>query len=41
MEVMLVESVLRSSSTVDHRRMSVFVSGHLMRELAVLTEATR
>jgi hypothetical protein len=39
--VMLVESILRSSSTVDHRCTSVFVSWHLMRERAVLTEATR
>jgi aminoglycoside phosphotransferase (APT) family kinase protein len=39
--IMLVESVLRSCSTLDHRRTTVFVSGHLMRELAVLTEATR
>jgi aminoglycoside phosphotransferase (APT) family kinase protein len=39
--IMLVESALRSRSTLDHRRTSVFVSGHLMRELATLTEATR
>ncbi|RKT87096.1 Predicted kinase, aminoglycoside phosphotransferase (APT) family [Saccharopolyspora antimicrobica] len=39
--IMLVESVLRSCSRLEHRQMTAFVSRHLVSELAVLAGAAR